>query len=89
MPWSDADADDDLDDDEYPDVDDDEDDDETIPCPYCREPVYEGAERCPSCGHYLSRVDAPRRYPWWLVVGVVVCLGLTLQGFFWWWWSAR
>ncbi len=84
MPWRDAEADDDLDDDEYP--DDDDDDDETIPCPYCRVPVYEAAERCPACGHYLSRVDAPRHSPWWLVLGVLICLGLTQQWVFWWWW---
>ena len=42
---------------EYPDEPDDGDDDETVPCPHVR-PVYEDAERCPSCGHYLSREDA-------------------------------
>ena len=79
----------DLEDYEYPDEpDDDDDDDETIPCPHCREPVYEDAERCPNCGKYLSREDAPRRRPWWLVLGAFVCLGLMLQWVFW-WWSAR
>lgn len=82
------DADDDLGDDKYPDEPEaDEDDDETVPCPYCRADVYEGAERCPDCGHYLSQEDAPRRRPGWQVVGVLICLALTLQGFFWWWWS--
>ena len=56
----------------------DEDDDETVPCPHCLRPVYEDAERCPGCGHYLSREDAPSRHPWWLVVGVLVCLAVVL-----------
>ena len=59
-----------------------EDDDLTIPCPHCREPVFEDAERCPECGHYLSREDAPWRKPWWLVVGVVVCLIVILSWYF-------
>lgn len=77
--WNDAD--DDLDDREYPDADDD--DDETVPCPHCREPVYEDAERCPHCGKYLSREDAPWSKPAWLVAGVAVCLAIVL------WWSSR
>jgi uncharacterized paraquat-inducible protein A len=64
------DEDDDLDD---PDAADDE-SDETVPCPHCRRPVYEDAERCPACGQYLSREDAPRRLAWWLVLGVVAGL---------------
>jgi len=63
------------------DVDDDADDDaETIPCPHCRKPVYEGAERCPRCGRYLSEEDAPRRgrHPWWIVAGVIICLVIIL-----------
>ena len=72
---------DDEDDDEEDLVDapDDGDDDETIPCPHCLEPVYEDAEWCPACGHYLSREDAPRRHPWWLLLGVVVCLAVVLR----------
>ena len=53
------------------------DDDETIPCPHCREPVYDDAELCPNCGRYLSREDAPHRKPWWLVAGVVACLAMV------------
>ncbi|WP_435010818.1 zinc-ribbon domain-containing protein [Tundrisphaera lichenicola] len=57
-----------------------DDDDETVPCPHCREPVYEDAERCPHCGRYLSREDAPYRKPWWVVAGVLACLAMV----FWW-----
>jgi hypothetical protein len=52
---------------------------DTVPCPYCRRPVYEDAERCPHCENYLSEEDAPRRPPLWVVVGVVVCLAVVLM----------
>ena len=57
---------------------DDEDASDTVDCPWCRRPVYEGAERCPNCGRYVSEEDAPRRRPWWLIVGVVLCLLVIL-----------
>jgi uncharacterized paraquat-inducible protein A len=58
---------------------DDEDDDETVPCPHCRRPVYEDAERCPQCGNYLSREDAPHEAkPTWIVVTVIVVLAAIL-----------
>lgn len=47
---------------------------ETVPCPYCRKPVYEGAELCPHCGSFISFEDAPRRRPLWVWIGVVLCL---------------
>jgi hypothetical protein len=52
----------------------DDDEDETIPCPYCRRPIFEGAERCPYCENYISEEDAPVRKPLWLLVGVILCL---------------
>jgi hypothetical protein len=32
--------------------------------------------RCPHCENYLSEEDeaAPSRKPWWIIVGVLVCL---------------
>lgn len=73
----------DLEDYEYPDED-DADDDETIPCPHCHEPVYENAERCPECGQYLSREDAPyQRKPVWFIVGFLLCMAVVLSWYLW------
>jgi hypothetical protein len=50
-------------------------DDATIPCPYCRRPIHEEAERCPHCEQYVSQEDATAsRKPWWLLVGVAAGL---------------
>jgi len=73
----------DLEDYEYPDED-DAGDDETIPCPHCHEPVYENAERCPECGQYLSREDAPyQRKPVWFIVGFLLCMTVVLSWYLW------
>jgi hypothetical protein len=52
------------------------DDDEivTVPCPYCREPIWEEAESCEHCGRYLSQEGPPWRRPLWLIVGAIACL---------------
>jgi hypothetical protein len=74
---TDDDWEDDADGDDEWQPDDDADDDDTIPCPHCRAPVYEGAEQCPACGNYLSEEDAPpARKPLWIVIGFA--LGLTV-----------
>ena len=53
---------------------------ETVPCPYCREPVYEDAQYCPRCENYLSREDAPAdRKPMW----IWICLILGLAAMLW------
>jgi hypothetical protein len=69
---------------EFPEPDNDqEEDDDTIPCPYCRRPVYEDAERCPHCENYLSREDAPAGIkPWWIVIGLLVCLAIAVGWIF-------
>ena len=56
----------------------DDDDDDLIACPYCREPIYEESERCPSCGKYLSVEDAPRGLPTWVLIGVVLALLVSM-----------
>jgi len=72
--------DDDLDDREWPEPDDQDEDDLTVPCPHCGESVYDDAEQCPSCGHYLSREDAPRSRPTWFFLGLLLCLAVVLMG---------
>jgi hypothetical protein len=55
-----------------------EDDDDTVPCPHCNTPVYEGAEQCPHCGNYLSEEDKPREIkPLWIIVGGLLCLAIV------------
>lgn len=54
------------------------DDDTTDDCPHCGASIYDDAERCPACGEYLSREDAPPRgKPWYVVVGAIVSLAIV------------
>ena len=50
--------------------------DDTVPCPHCGREIYDEAERCPYCESYISEEDTaqPARKPWWLLVGVALCL---------------
>jgi hypothetical protein len=74
-----------LDEREFPEPDDEEEQDvaSLVECLYCRKFVHEEAPRCHHCGNYHSREDAPSRKPWWLVIGVLVCLLLILFGIRW------
>lgn len=65
---------------EFPEADTD---DELIPCPYCRAMIYEASERCAECGEYLSREDEPAGRPWWIVVGLLVCLAMAVSWVVW------
>jgi uncharacterized paraquat-inducible protein A len=77
--------DDDLDLDEDPVDPDDHDEDATRPCPHCHLEIHEESERCPYCGTYISREDAPSaRKPWWIIVGVVACLYVVYRWVVWW-----
>ena len=70
---------DDWEDDED-DFDSSDDDDDTVPCPYCKRPIHEEAERCPYCESYISEEDAPPKLkPWWIVLGIVLCLLIVLM----------
>jgi hypothetical protein len=61
----------------------DGDDPVMIPCPYCREPVFEDLIRCPRCENYLSREDAPpARKPWWIILGLLLALAVALMWVF-------
>ena len=67
----------DIDDVDDEDWDDDPDDEEADPCPGCGAPVYDDAERCPYCGQFLPRDDIREPKPWWVVLGVLTCLGMV------------
>jgi hypothetical protein len=65
-----------LDEDEW----EDEDEESTIPCPYCKRDIHADTPRCPYCEQYISEEDTPpARKPWWLVIGVLVCLYLVYR----------
>jgi hypothetical protein len=82
--WADHDEDDWDDEDDVEETDLDLDDDETVPCPYCRRPVHEDAERCPHCETYISREDAPpARRPWWFILGFFACLYVIYRWIVW------
>lgn len=68
--------------DDYDDLPDDA-DPELQPCPYCGEQIYEDAERCPHCDRYISEeTRRARPKPWWVIVGVIVCLYLAFRWMF-------
>lgn len=54
----------------------------TVRCPYCRGEIYEGAERCPKCGSYISDedTDKPAGRPAWVVVVAVALLLAIVVG---------
>jgi hypothetical protein len=73
--WDDPDA---LDEAELPDeadLDDSEDDStDTLPCPHCGRLIFEQAEMCPYCGHFVSGHHAAARKPLWIVLGVIAAV---------------
>ncbi len=70
---------DDSDEDDIDDYPEDE-DEATVPCPYCQRAIHEDAQRCPYCERYISEEDTPgRAKPWWIVLGVVVCLYIVFR----------
>jgi hypothetical protein len=82
-----ADDEDELQDWEYPDPDEDESGgSDTIVCPRCGTDVFDDAEQCPVCRHYI--LDAELRKPlsvagrwgWWGIVIVILLLTIFLWG---------
>ena len=57
--------------------------DDTFTCPHCRREIYADAVRCPYCENYLSdeyeAEQNPARKPWWIGVGVAVCLYIVYR----------
>jgi predicted nucleic acid-binding Zn ribbon protein len=51
---------------------------DTVPCPNCGKPVYDGAEQCPRCGNYISAEERPTAKPMWFVIAALVCLAIVL-----------
>jgi uncharacterized paraquat-inducible protein A len=49
-------------------------------CPHCRKMIYEGAEKCPHCGMYISAEDAPLSRRAWIIlaIGIVLLIALLL-----------
>ncbi len=80
--------------DEFEDEDEDEDqeiygseEDEhpVIPCPNCGEEVFDDAEQCPSCGHWLvpDRNPMRGRPSWFLILGFGGAILAILLWLFW------
>jgi predicted nucleic acid-binding Zn ribbon protein len=65
----------------------DEDDDDgpaLVECPYCGSEILEDIAQCPRCGNFISKEDAPRRKPAWIVVGAVVLIVAIVVGWVLW-----
>jgi len=77
--------------DEFEEEDDDEvygleeDEDPVIPCPNCGKEVFDDAEQCPSCGHWLAPDRSPMRGrpSWFLILGFGGAILAILLWLFW------
>jgi len=69
------------DDDPYEEDWDDDGESLTVPCPECGTDVYEDAEQCPVCGHYLTRSSVhpfAGRSSVFVVLGVIGIIAVIL-----------
>ena len=72
---------DESEDDETEDDFDESDDPDTVPCPNCRQPMYEDSPQCPYCGEYVTpSTSAWSERPWWWIalglIGIVAVIGM-------------
>jgi predicted RNA-binding Zn-ribbon protein involved in translation (DUF1610 family) len=79
---TDDDYEDDPEDPDESDTDLSDDDPETIECPHCGKDVYEFADQCPKCGHYLTREETPRKtnHRTWVILTAIAILALMAYG---------
>ncbi len=50
---------------------------DTVPCPHCGKQVYEEAEQCHKCGHWIYKRQRSR-LPMWVLFTAVFCLLMAL-----------
>jgi hypothetical protein len=68
-------------DDDDNDWSDDTEDDGYVPCPYCKEPMYEEAGYCSACDRWISSEDMERKsLPHWQIAVIVVLLAIFVFG---------
>ncbi|MBI2920713.1 MAG: zinc-ribbon domain-containing protein [Planctomycetes bacterium] len=49
--------------------------DVTQPCPECGREIYDDAERCPHCGHYVTREEGSGPgWPLWMKIAAALAL---------------
>jgi hypothetical protein len=59
--------------------DDDDDETPTFPCPSCRAPIPEFADRCPYCGDWVVQGGRlPGRAKWIILAAILALLGFLL-----------
>ena len=57
-------------------TDDADDETLTVPCPHCRQPVPDFADRCPYCGDWIVQSAGPsgRHRPWFIALVILALL---------------
>jgi hypothetical protein len=51
---------------------------EFAPCPFCRKLIFDDAEQCPYCKHFITHAIPPRQ-PWWLIITALVLVFLMIM----------
>jgi predicted nucleic acid-binding Zn ribbon protein len=51
----------------------------TVACPFCRQEIYEDAQRCPHCERYISDDDFRKKRSWLIVIGAAMCLYIVYR----------